>query len=142
MSNMRGVTVTTIITHVDIRGSLWKLMQAEFNDRFQFGETYLTIAKPGVWRGGHYHEEIREWFIVLQGKALFHLYNLDTNEYMEIEVSEKDRLRLEIAPRVAHAFINQGTKPLLLLAIATKCYDPKNPDTYPDKRTAFDTKDT
>ncbi|MEK7287058.1 MAG: hypothetical protein AAB091_00670 [Elusimicrobiota bacterium] len=137
MPEISGVFSTAIAVHADERGTLWKLIQAQFNERFAFGETYLTAAKPGVWRAGHYHEEIREWFIVIEGRALFRFYNLDTDERLEMEVAAEDRLRLEVAPRVAHSFKNTGPGPLLLLAIASKCYDSQKPDTYAETKVAF-----
>ena len=137
MREIPGITITTFTSFDDNRGSLWKLMQADLNKDFLFGETYLTSTKPNHWRGGHFHKNFREWFIVLQGKALFRFYNLRTKDALEIEISCKDNLRIEVAPWVGHSFRNQGKEILVVLAIADKCFDTEFTDTYPEEKTKF-----
>ena len=137
MMEIPGVTITTVTSFDDHRGSLWKLIQAEFNKDFSFGETYLTFTKPNHWRGGHFHKNFREWFIVLQGNAFFRFYNLRTKDTLEIKISSKDGLRIEVAPGVGHSFRNQGKEVLMVLAITDKCFDTENTDTYLEEKTNF-----
>jgi UDP-2-acetamido-2,6-beta-L-arabino-hexul-4-ose reductase len=133
-----GIILTKIDVRSDARGDLWKLLQAGAGGNFKFGESYLTVTDPGRWRAGHYHGATREWFIVVSGEALFRFYNLDTQDSVEATISERDRLRMEVSPRVAHAFKNVGTAPLLVLAVADRDYDPAHPDTFPDTKVAFE----
>ncbi len=137
MVKFKGVEIRKMVIHSDPRGSLWKLAQAGFDRKFKFGETYLTLARPGAWRAGHYHERIREWFIVLKGKAKFRFYHMDTKKRMEIMVRDRDHLRLGVDVRVAHGFKNMGKGDLLVLAVASLCYNPKDPDTYAVQEAAF-----
>jgi len=113
------------------------LMQAGSEKKFNFGESYLTVTNPGKWRAGHYHEKTREWFIVLSGEAVFRFRNPDTGENSEMIVASGDMLRMEVAPRMAHAFKNIGRDPLFVLAVADRDHDPDHPDTFLDNEIGF-----
>ena len=51
------------------------------------GEVYLTMARPGQAKGGHYHPEAVEWFTIIEGSAVLKLEDVETHETKEIELS-------------------------------------------------------
>jgi dTDP-4-dehydrorhamnose 3,5-epimerase-like enzyme len=87
-------------------------------------EVYLTSAKPGESRGGHYHLVANEWFTLIKGEALLKLSDIETGESMIIELNESFPETIFIPPKIAHSFVNQGVEDFVLLAYTDKKYDP------------------
>jgi UDP-2-acetamido-2,6-beta-L-arabino-hexul-4-ose reductase len=128
---IESVVVREIPLHTDTRGWLMKVVPGEFVGDSGFGEIYLSGAKPGETKGGHYHEETTEWFCVIQGEGMLRLEDIHTNERMALNLSRENRLSVEIPPGVAHSVLNVGDEEMILLAFANVPYDPDNPDTIP-----------
>lgn len=93
------------------------------------GEVYLTMGKPGLAKGGHYHPEALEWFTVIEGEAILKLEDMDTHERRNIEMSLDKAISVFIPNNVAHVVVNNSDKDFILLAYTDKLYDPK--DTIP-----------
>lgn len=114
----------------DERGWLLKVLMrhhiAEANR--DFGEIYLTAARTGQVKGNHYHNETREWFCLVQGRARLVMRDLETDEITEIEMSGDAPATVEVPPRIAHAIQCVGDDLAILLAYADQPYDADNPD--------------
>lgn len=93
------------------------------------GEVYLTMAKPGFSKGGHYHNEAVEWFTVILGEATLKLEDIESHEQMEIEMSLLKAITVFIPQGVAHLVVNKGNEDCILLAYTDVLYKPK--DTIP-----------
>jgi len=111
---------------VDTRGYFIKVIDGKENSN-PFGcEVYLTSAKPGESRGGHYHLKAQEWFTIIKGDALLKVKNVDTGEEREYLLSETKPETIYVPPRCAHYFKNQSNHDFLLLAFSDILYDPED----------------
>jgi dTDP-4-dehydrorhamnose 3,5-epimerase-like enzyme len=108
---------------VDSRGYFFKVIDGKESSN-PFGcEVYLTSAKPGESRGGHYHLKAQEWFTLIKGDALLKVKNVDTGEETEYLLSETKPETVYVPPRFAHYFKNQSNNDFLLLAFSDILYD-------------------
>jgi mannose-6-phosphate isomerase-like protein (cupin superfamily) len=87
----------------------------------------LDSTKTGEERGHHYHGKKNENFYVLTGEFDLLVHDLETNQKEVIVVKTGDRL--QITPRVAHAFRSKTYSQSL--EYSSEPYDPT--DTHPYK---------
>lgn len=112
-------TITKIQKFSDKRGDLIVfLKEEELEEKHkQFGQIYfVTFKKKGIVRGNHYHKTFREWFGVVGGKVSVVLKDMKTGETTTLQLSgnDKEYLRLEIGPNIAHAFTSISASASLL----------------------------
>lgn len=114
----------------DDRGWFLKVIDGkEENLPKQTGEIYITNAKEGKAKGGHYHKKASEWFTLLAGSCDLLLVDIETNEKMVIELSDNEPKTIYVPNGVAHIFINKLKSDFMLLAYSDLLYDPN--DTIP-----------
>jgi dTDP-4-dehydrorhamnose 3,5-epimerase-like enzyme len=101
----------------------------EINNPFPC-EVYVTSAKPGESKGGHYHLKAQEWFTLIKGKALLTIINIDTLEKSEHILSELNPETIYMPQRFAHNFMNIGKEDFILLAYTDKVYDKNDTITF------------
>ncbi len=108
----------------DKRGWFLKIINGlEIGNPFSC-EVYLTSAKPGESRGGHFHLKAREWFTLLQGEALLIMIDINTHEKLEISLSGTKPETIYMPPGIAHNFYNVGDDDFILIAFTDVEYDP------------------
>jgi len=95
------------------------------------GEIYLIQADIGESRANHYHPIAKEWFTLIQGKALMLIEDVNTKEKMQIILDEKKPKTIFTPNYIAHSFNNIGDIPYILVAYADVLYDAA--DTIPYK---------
>lgn len=104
--------------HNDYRGNLVVFLRnKDLKKKKTFGQIYfVTFEKNGVVRGNHYHKKWREWFGIVSGKVKVVLKDIATGETKNITLDgNKDPyIRLEIGPKIAHAFKNISENASLL----------------------------
>jgi dTDP-4-dehydrorhamnose 3,5-epimerase-like enzyme len=93
-------------------------------------EVYITSAKAGESKGGHYHELANEWFILIKGEAILLLENVKTKERKEIKLNANSPNTIFVPPLIAHSFLNIGKKENIVLAYTDKKYKPEDTITY------------
>ena len=96
----------------------------------EVGEVYILCSTNGAVRGNHYHSENTEYFYVIKGAAKAAFSDTNSGMYMEFKVSESDNMVIMVPLQIIHAFKNAYDEGLIMLAIASKEYDPLNADTY------------
>jgi mannose-6-phosphate isomerase-like protein (cupin superfamily) len=67
---------------------------------------------------------------VVLGPALVRLR--EDGQVRDVNVPVGETWRFTIPPGVSHAFQNNGTQPLLIVAFSTSAFDPANPDVIRD----------
>jgi len=118
----------SIPSYGDERGMFAEMLKTKDSGQFSF-----FTAKPGVTRGGHYHNSKTEKFLVIQGKARFGFRHVATDETHEIITTSKDLKIVETVPGWSHDITNIGTEEIIVMLWANEIFDPDNPDTIAHK---------
>lgn len=115
----------------DFRGRLKKVFIRKMLAKGgSVGEVYVLHTKAGCVRGNHYHKMNIEYFTVLCGTATVALKDICTNDAIVVRVSASDDIVIKVPELIAHGFRNDEEDELVMLAVATEEYDPKDNDTY------------
>ena len=110
--------------HRDHRGSFTELFRTP-----ECGQFSVSITKPGVIRGLHWHHTKVEKFIVLQGEGELR-FRSPGGEVRSFQVAGNRPAVVDIPPGDLHSIKNQGQDDLVTLIWASECFDPDRPDTY------------
>jgi len=111
--------------NVDERGSFTELVRTE-----QCGQFSISMSKPGIIRGNHYHHTKLERFIVVKGHAKIKFTSVIDNTSYEFEVSDKDIKIVTIPVGYTHNIENVGDSEMILAIWCNELFDKKYPDTY------------
>lgn len=112
--------------NVDDRGSFTELMHTE-----ECGQVSVNVSYPGVTKGQHWHNSKWEIFIVVAGRGLIQERNINTNEFIEFEVSGDKIEAVYMIPGWTHSIINLSeTENLVTVMICNEIFDSSKPDTY------------
>lgn len=96
-----------------------------------FGQIAVSVTRPGMVRGGHWHHTKTEKFCVLRGQAIVRLQRLDgEKELLEYHLTGKQPKLLDIPPGYVHWVENTGHEDMILLIWCCELFDPERPDTY------------
>jgi len=90
------------------------------------GEVYLTMAKPGQAKGGHFHPQAVEWFTLIQGNAKLKLTDIATKEEMTLFLSFDKPQTIFVPNNVAHLFLNESENDFVLLAYSNLQFSPED----------------
>lgn len=127
---IEGVEILPLVQHRDQRGWLAEILKAPSVEGAPFGQILVTVALPGVAKGGHYHHHKVEWFCVIQGRARLVLQELSSGRRQEIDMGESNMLTVKIPPHIGHSIQNTGSETMVLLVYANEVFDPNDPDTF------------
>lgn len=94
---------------------------------------FISNSIPGAIRGNHFHKNKQEYFIVVKGKCLIVIEDIDSKKREKLEVADSDKIAVLMEPGKAHAIKNVGKEELILLALINEKLDKENPDTFPYK---------
>lgn len=95
------------------------------------GQFSVSVNKPGITRGEHWHHSKWEIFIVVSGHGLIQERKLGTDEIIEHEVSGDKLEAVYLLPGYAHNLINlSDTEDMVTLIWANEEFDQAHPDTY------------
>ena len=110
----------------DSRGSFTEIFKT-----LEHGQFSVNISKPGITKGGHWHNSKWEIFWVVSGHALIREQKIDSNEIFEFEVSGKEIKAVYMLPGFSHSIINLSEpENLVTLMWANEIFDPDRPDTF------------
>jgi dTDP-4-dehydrorhamnose 3,5-epimerase len=119
-----GVVFIPLVPHHDERGSLTEVFRGAWvpwsNETLQAN---LSISRPGVLRGLHFHRQQADYWCVLSGRAFIGLYDLRAGSptegrKAEVTIAEGKRHGLYVPPGVAHGFLAETEIWLLYLVDA------------------------
>lgn len=115
--------------NVDDRGSFTELVHT-----LDAGQVSINISKPGITKGQHWHNSKWEQFIVVAGHGLIQQRNINTNEFVEFEVSGDKIEAVYMIPGWTHNIINLSeTENLVTVMTCNEIFDPQKPDTFFEK---------
>jgi dTDP-4-dehydrorhamnose 3,5-epimerase-like enzyme len=122
--NTSRVTVQTVKTHRDARGSLFEpLSDAELAGQ---KNVHVVLTQPNEVRGNHVHRTAVETTSVV-GPCLIRLK--EAGAIRDLDVPAGEIWRLTIPPGVVHAFRNTGESTMVLVSFSTHLHDPTGSDT-------------
>lgn len=110
----------------DSRGFLAEILKAN-----AYGQFFVSLTRPGIARGNHYHDTKVEKFLVLEGDALIRFRNMATGEKIEYRVNGRELRMIDVPPGWTHSIQNLGDYDMIVLFWANEVFDPDRPDTYP-----------
>ncbi|MDO4197480.1 MAG: NAD-dependent epimerase/dehydratase family protein [Erysipelotrichaceae bacterium] len=110
----------------DNRGSFTELVHT-----LDCGQVSINISKPGITKGQHWHNSKWEQFIVVSGHGLIQERNINTNEFVEFEVSGDKIEAVYMIPGWTHNIINLSeTENLVTVMTCNEIFDKNHPDTF------------
>ena len=119
-------TKVTFASNGDERGQFTEIFKMVNGGQFS-----VSVNKPGITRGEHWHHSKWEIFIVVAGRGLIQERKLDSDEIIEHQVSGDKPEAVYLLPGYAHNLINlSDTEDLVTLIWANEEFDPNRPDTY------------
>ncbi len=135
MKRIDGVAIKTLKPIPDERGYLMEIMRADDPFFEKFGQTYVTVAYPGVVKGWHYHKKQTDHFCVIKGMAKVVLYDDregsptrgEVNEYF---MGDRNTILLRIPVGVLHGMKGIGVEPAIILNCPDQMYNHSDPDEY------------
>lgn len=111
--------------NLDSRGSF-----TEFVKSPERGQVSVSVSKPGITKGNHWHHTKNEKFLVVSGEGLIQFRKIDTDRIIEYRVSGEKLEVVDIPTGYTHNIINVGDTDLVTVMWANETFDPENPDTY------------
>lgn len=94
--------------------------------------TFLSTTYPGKTRGDHFHCDLIERFLVVQGDAVIRIRKVLTDEVHEFRVSGEEPVAIDQIPLHTHNIENVGDEEVITFFWSHRMFDPANPDTYAD----------
>ena len=112
--------------NVDSRGSFTELLKTH-----SCGQFSVNISKPGITKGQHWHHSKWEFFMVVAGRGLIQMRQLDSDEVLEFYVSGEEMQAVHMLPGYTHNIINLSeTENLVTVMWANEAFDPGHSDTF------------
>ncbi|WP_162200181.1 polysaccharide biosynthesis C-terminal domain-containing protein [Kiloniella spongiae] len=120
--------IEPLVRHSDERGALFEAMRFTSQNIPTGGQVYVYTVEPGVRRGDHYHAKKMEWFSCVSGTVRL-LMKTPQRDLVD-EVLDSDAPKMVYAgPGTSHAVVNETGITAVVVAYASKEFDPSNPDT-------------
>lgn len=111
----------------DARGALFEAVKT-----LHGGQCFLSMTKPGITRGNHYHTAKIERFMVVRGSARIRVRRLFSHDVAEFMVSGDTPQYIDMPTFHTHDITNVGRDELMTLFWAHEIFDPQRPDTIPE----------
>ncbi|KAF0192532.1 MAG: NAD-dependent epimerase/dehydratase [Gammaproteobacteria bacterium] len=108
----------------DDRGGLFEAVKAGSG-----GQCFISITKPGITRGNHYHYRKVERFLVLGGTGLIRIRRLFDDKVHEFAVDGAHPQFIDMPTLHTHSICNVGKTEMITLFWSNEIFDPASPDT-------------
>ena len=135
MQLIHGVNVKALKVIADERGYLMEMLRCDDSFFQKFGQTYVSVAYPGVVKGWHYHKVQTDHFVIVKGMMKVVLYDRREDSptkglINEFFMGEKNPVLVTIPPGVIHGMKGIGTEPAMLVNVPTEPYRYDQPDEH------------
>lgn len=130
-----GVEIKKLKVIEDNRGFLMEMLRCDDPIFEKFGQVYLSVCRPNIVKGWHYHKKQTDHFVIVKGNAKVVLYDMREDsktrgEMQEVFMGEKNPILLKIPTFVVHGMTPADDNPIYLINCPTEPYDYKNPDEF------------
>lgn len=134
-SLIEGVQLKQLKPISDDRGRLMEILRSDESMFEQFGQVYVTVCKPRVVKGWHYHKVQVDHFVCLQGKAKVVLYDAREPSKTYRKINEftlgwDHPLLIKIPTFVFHGFTALENQEAMILNLPTEVYQNDHPDEF------------
>jgi len=135
MKLIQGLNVKPLKVIADERGYLMEMMRADDPFFQKFGQSYVSVAYPGVVKGWHFHKVQTDHFVIVKGMMKVVLYDQREGSptkglINEFFMGEKNPVLVTIPPGVVHGMKGIGNEPAMLVNVPTEMYKYNEPDEY------------
>ncbi|HEY2924279.1 MAG TPA: dTDP-4-dehydrorhamnose 3,5-epimerase family protein [Candidatus Eisenbacteria bacterium] len=135
MQLIQGVNVKPLKIIADERGYLMEMMRSDDPFFQRFGQSYVSVAYPGVVKGWHFHKVQTDHFVIVKGMMKVVLYDQREDSptkglINEFFMGEKNPILVTIPPGVVHGMKGIGTEPAMLVNVPTELYKYDKPDEF------------
>lgn len=132
---IEGVKVKKLKVIPDERGRLMEILRSDDEIFQQFGQVYMTTAKPGIVKAWHCHKLQTDSFTCVFGKIRLILYDAreDSKTFKEIQkfiMDLESPFLVQIPPGVYHGFKCISEEEAIVINTPTHVYNHANPDEY------------
>ena len=132
---IEGVEIKKLKVIADNRGFLMEMLRCDDALFEKFGQVYLSVCKPNIVKGWHYHKKQTDNFVVVKGNAKVVLFDKREGsstkcQLQEVFMGESNPILLKIPPYVVHGITPVGNEPSYLINCPTLPYDYKIPDEF------------
>ncbi len=103
---------------------------AEFLKSPAIGQIFVSVTKPGIVRGNHWHHTKAEKFLVVSGEAVVRFRHVCGGDVAEYRVSGGSPRPIDIPPGYTHNIVNVGEGDLVTLFWACEILNQDKPDTF------------
>lgn len=132
---IEGVKVKKLKVIPDQRGKLMEILRRDDENFENFGQVYMTTAKPGVVKAWHGHKLQTDSFTCVFGRIKLALYDTreDSRTFKEVQdfiIDLENPLLVQIPPNVYHGFKCIGDKEAIVINTVSLPYNYAKPDEY------------
>lgn len=111
--------------NIDERGSFTELVHT-----INSGQFSVSVSKPGIIRGNHYHHTKIERFIVVKGQAEISFRHIENKNIYTYSVDDSKLEIITIPPGYTHRIKNTGQNDMILFIWCNEIFNNSSPDTY------------
>lgn len=123
--------IEALTVHCDARGALYEALRFSSQDIPRGGQIYVYTVAPGARRGDHFHEHKSEWFTCVAGRVRLLMKTIHGDRVDETLDADAPRM-VFAGPGTSHAVVNETREVAVIMAYASKEFDPAEPDTIPE----------
>ncbi len=120
--------IEPLTVHRDTRGVLFEAIRFKSQNIPTGGQIYVYTVEPGERRGDHFHEKKSEWFTCVSGSVRL-LMKTASGEKVNEMLDSVNPSMVYAGVGTSHAVINETATVAVIMAYASKEFDPSDPDT-------------
>lgn len=121
-------SIETLTLHCDARGALYEALRFTSQDIPRGGQIYIYTVAPGARRGDHFHGHKSEWFTCVAGRVRL-LMKTQQGDRVDQTLDAGAPKMVFAGPGTSHAVVNETSEVAVIMAYASKEFDPADPDT-------------
>jgi UDP-2-acetamido-2,6-beta-L-arabino-hexul-4-ose reductase len=121
-------SIKTLTVHCDARGALYEALRFTSQGIPPGGQIYVYTVAPGARRGDHFHGHKSEWFSCVAGSVRLLMKTQQGDRVNQILDASAPRM-VFAGPGTSHAVVNETAEIAVIMAYASKEFDPADPDT-------------
>ena len=130
-----GVKVKKLKVNYDQRGHLMEILRRDDKIFKEFGQVYITTARPGIVKAWHYHKHQSDYFCCIYGKIKLVLYDARRSSKTFSQINEfilslDTPCVVVIPPLVYHGFKTKSKFEAIVVNVPTQPYNRRSPDEY------------